>query len=112
MSLPVYPAGAVSEESCPPACLCLFELEISVVESPMDPSSVCRPTPEFLPHLPQHLHQHLHPRLHPHHRRHNQNAQEIVAAFDKAIAEMQADGSYDEIVQRHTAGIAKLPQQQ
>ena len=44
--------------------------------------------------------------------RHNQNAQEIVAAFDKAIVEMQADGSYDEIVQRHTSGIAKLPQQQ
>lgn len=43
--------------------------------------------------------------------RHNPHAQEIVAAFDKAIAEMQADGSYDEIVQRHTAGIAKLPQQ-
>ena len=42
--------------------------------------------------------------------RHNPRAQEIVAAFDKAIAEMQADGTYDEIVQRHTAGIAKLPQ--
>lgn len=43
--------------------------------------------------------------------RHNPNAQEIVAAFDKAIVDMQADGSYDEIVQRHTAGIAQLPKQ-
>ena len=43
--------------------------------------------------------------------RQNPNAQEIVAAFDKAIAEMQADGSYDEIVKRHTTEIARLPQQ-
>lgn len=42
--------------------------------------------------------------------RQNPRAQEIVAAFDKAIAEMQADGTYDEIVQRHTAAIARLPQ--
>ena len=42
--------------------------------------------------------------------RHNPQAQEIVAAFDKAIAGMQADGTYDEIVARHTSGIAKLPQ--
>jgi polar amino acid transport system substrate-binding protein len=42
--------------------------------------------------------------------RSNPKAQEIVTAFDAAIVEMQADGSYDEIVKRHTAGIAKLPQ--
>ncbi len=43
--------------------------------------------------------------------RQNPHAQEIVAAFDAAIAEMQKDGTYDEIVTRHTSGIAKLPQQ-
>ncbi len=43
--------------------------------------------------------------------RHNPHARQIVAAFDKAITQMQADGSYDEIVKRHTEGIAKLPQQ-
>lgn len=43
--------------------------------------------------------------------RHNPHAQAIVAAFDEAIAGMQADGTYDEIVKRHTAGLAKLPQQ-
>ena len=42
--------------------------------------------------------------------RQNPHAEQIVAAFDKAIAGMQADGTYDEIVKRHTAGIAKLPQ--
>lgn len=39
----------------------------------------------------------------------NPHAEEIVSAFDAAIREMQADGSYDQIVQRHTAGIALLP---
>jgi polar amino acid transport system substrate-binding protein len=42
--------------------------------------------------------------------RQNPRAQEIVAAFDTAIVEMQADGSYDEIVKRHTESIALLPQ--
>lgn len=41
----------------------------------------------------------------------NPHAEKIVADFDEAIAEMQADGSYDEIVKRHTAGIARLPQE-
>lgn len=40
----------------------------------------------------------------------NPKAPEIVAAFDAAIAEMQADGTYDEIVKRHTAKLARLPQ--
>jgi len=39
----------------------------------------------------------------------NPNAAGIVAAFDEAIGKMQADGTYDEIVRKHTAGIAKLP---
>ena len=43
--------------------------------------------------------------------RHNPHAQEIVAAFDKAIVDMQADGSYDQIVKKHTSAIAQLPQQ-
>jgi ABC-type amino acid transport substrate-binding protein len=41
----------------------------------------------------------------------NPNAAEIVAAFDEAIENMQDDGTYDEIVKRHTAGIARLPAQ-
>jgi polar amino acid transport system substrate-binding protein len=40
----------------------------------------------------------------------NPDAPEIVAAFDEAIAAMRADGTYDEIVRRHTAGLAKLPE--
>jgi polar amino acid transport system substrate-binding protein len=40
----------------------------------------------------------------------NPDADEIIAGFDAAIAEMQADGTYDEIVKRHTAGLAKLPE--
>ena len=39
----------------------------------------------------------------------NQNAAEIVAAFDAEIAAMKEDGAYAEIVQRHTQGIAVLP---
>ena len=42
--------------------------------------------------------------------RKNPHAAEIVAAFDEAIAAMQEDGTYDEIVRRHTAGLAKLPE--
>ncbi len=41
--------------------------------------------------------------------RQNPNAQKIVAAFDAAIQEMREDGSYAEIVKRHTASIALLP---
>lgn len=41
--------------------------------------------------------------------RKNPDAQKIIAAFDAAIQEMQADGSYAEIVKRHTAAIALLP---
>ncbi len=40
----------------------------------------------------------------------NPKANEIVAAFDQAIAEMKDDGTYAEIVKRHTTGIALLPQ--
>jgi polar amino acid transport system substrate-binding protein len=40
----------------------------------------------------------------------NPDAEEIIAGFDAAIAGMQADGTYDEIVRRHTAGLAKLPE--
>lgn len=42
--------------------------------------------------------------------RQNPKGKEIIAAFDTAIQEMQNDGSYDEIVKRHTAGIALLPE--
>ena len=42
--------------------------------------------------------------------RKNPDAAEIVAAFDEAIAAMQEDGTYDEVVRRHTAGLAKLPE--
>ncbi len=42
--------------------------------------------------------------------RKNPKAQEIVAAFDQAIAAMREDGTYDDIVRRHTAGLAKLPE--
>lgn len=42
--------------------------------------------------------------------RSNPKANEIAAAFDQAIAAMKEDGSYGEIVRRHTAGIALLPQ--
>ena len=42
--------------------------------------------------------------------RENPDAAEIVAKFDAAIAAMREDGTYDEIVQRHTAGLAKLPE--
>jgi len=39
--------------------------------------------------------------------RENPNHAKIVAAFDKAIAEMKKDGSYDKIVQKHYAYIKK-----
>lgn len=41
--------------------------------------------------------------------RQNPDAEKIVAAFDAAIQEMRKDGSYSEIVKRHTAAIALLP---
>lgn len=40
----------------------------------------------------------------------NPDAAEIVAKFDAAIAAMREDGTYDEIVRRHTSGLAKLPE--
>lgn len=39
----------------------------------------------------------------------NPKADEIIAAFDLAIQEMQDDGTYDEIVKRHTEELARLP---
>ena len=41
--------------------------------------------------------------------RSNPNAEAIVAAFDEAIAAMKEDGTYDEIIRRHTEGMAILP---
>ena len=41
--------------------------------------------------------------------RHNADAEEIIAAFNAAIIAMKEDGSFNEIVGRHTKGIAVLP---
>jgi polar amino acid transport system substrate-binding protein len=40
--------------------------------------------------------------------RENPNHAKIVAAFDKAIADMKKDGSYDKIIQKHRAYIKKI----
>lgn len=43
--------------------------------------------------------------------RDNPEAPAIVAAFDTAMTAMREDGTYDEIVRKHTSGIAVLPAQ-
>ena len=41
--------------------------------------------------------------------RFNEDAETIIANFNQAIEEMKEDGSYDEIIRRHTEGMAILP---